>query len=322
MKKSIIERNLIIKITRQVQTIEKAFFAIMRQSGLTPKAITRLRIKNLEPNTTIPRRIGTKQKLNQGATKKLPHFIGEEANKYLRQYLATRKNVTSESLLFATDSSPNKEISTKNVSRAFRRALEKIEKETKYRYEPISANTDKSEKKKFTLFSLIEFYRENAKHYLAEIENNPNESEGYYKELYKEKALPFLEIESPITYIVNPTKKQYHKEIPKLESQIEGMKQTIARDNEYISSILTLLYNNRGDPETHENEEIGDNFIERWKEVSEIQLKNLRDAWQSEGKIRLLPFLDIVEELTKTLKRIKKPYDELERQTARDFHKG
>jgi hypothetical protein len=32
------------------------------------------------------------------------------------------------------------------------------------------------------------------------------------------------------------------------------MKQTIARDNEYISSILTLLYNNKGDPETHENE--------------------------------------------------------------------
>ena len=100
------------------------------------------------------------------------------------------------------------------------------------------------------------------------------------------------------------------------------MEQTIARDSDYISSILTLLYNNKGDPETRENEEIGDRFIELWKEVRELQLKNLRDAWQSEGKIKHLPLLDIVEELTKTLKCIKKPYDELERQTARVLHKG
>jgi len=95
------------------------------------------------------------------------------------------------------------------------------------------------------------------------------------------------------------------------------MEQTIARDSDYISSILTLLYNNKGDPETRENEEIGDSFIELWEEVRKLQLKNLEDAWKSEGKIKLLQFLDIVEELTKTLKSIKKPYAELERQTTR-----
>ena len=94
------------------------------------------------------------------------------------------------------------------------------------------------------------------------------------------------------------------------------MEQTISRDSEYISSLLTLLYNNKGDPETGENEEIGDRFIELWKEVRELQHKNLMDAWKSEGKVRFLPRRDIVEELTKTLKRIKKPYDELERQTT------
>ena len=94
------------------------------------------------------------------------------------------------------------------------------------------------------------------------------------------------------------------------------MKQTITRDSDYISSILTLLYNNKGDPETGENEEIGDRFIELWKEVRKLQHKNLTDSWRSEGKNKLLPFLDIVEELTKTLKRIKKPYYELKRQTT------
>ena len=94
------------------------------------------------------------------------------------------------------------------------------------------------------------------------------------------------------------------------------MRKTIAIDSEYIGSILTLLYNNEGDPETGQNEEIGDNFIELWKEVREKRTKNLMDFVQSRGKIKLLPFKDIIEELTKTLKRIKKPYDELERQTV------
>jgi hypothetical protein len=313
LKKAIIERNLIIKITRRVPIREKAFFTIMRQTGLKPKTITRLKIKNLEPSTTIPRRIDIKQ----GTTRKPPHFIGEEANKYITQYLATRKNPTPERLLFSTQNNPNKEISTKNVSRAFRIALEEIEKEKKDRYQPISANIEQSRKRKFTLFSLTEFYRENAKHYKTELENNPNENDEYYRKLYKEKAMPFLEIESPMKIVINPTKKRYQREILKRDSRIREMEQTIARDSEYISSILSLIYSNKGDPETHENEEIGDRFIELWKEVSKLQIKNLEDVWQSEGKIKLLPLLDIVEELTKTLKRIKKPYDELERQTTR-----
>ena len=285
----------------------------MRQTGLTPKTIRRLKIKNLEPSTAIPRKIDIQQEPRQEKSEKPPLFIGEEANKYLTQYLATRKSATPENLLFSAKNNPNKKINTKNVSREFRRALEKIEKENKYRYGLKSAIIEKSEKRKFTLFSLIEFYRENAKQYLTEIENNPNKNEEYYRKLYKEKALPFLEIESPIAY---------QKENRKLGSQIKEMKQTIARDSEYINSILTLLYNNKGDPETGENEEIGDRFIELWKEVRKLQHKNLMDALKSEGKIQLLPRLDIVEELAKTLKRIKKPYDELERQTLRVFHKG
>jgi hypothetical protein len=40
------------------------------------------------------------------------------------------------------------------------------------------------------------------------------------------------------------------------------------------------------------------------------------DAWNSRFEIQLILYVDIVEKLTKTLKRIKKPYDELERQTV------
>jgi hypothetical protein len=309
LKKPIIESNLIIKITHQVPIREKAFFTIIRQSGLTPKAIKELKIKSLEPTATIPRRIDIDQELKQGTNKKPPHFIGEEANKYLTRYLATRNKLTPESLLFSAKNNPNKKINTKNVSRAFRTTLEKIDKRNIGR-------------RKFSLFSLVEFYRESTKAFKTEIDKNPNRNDEYYRKLYKEKALTSLEIESQLVIKTISTKKRYQREIDKRDSQIVEMEQTIARDSEYISSILSLIYSNKGDPETHENEEIGDRFIKLWKEVSKLQIKNLEDVWKSEGKVELLPMLDIVEELTKTLKRIKKPYDEIERQTTHDLRKG
>jgi len=306
LKKEIIQSSLINKITFEVQIREKAFFTIMRQTGLSQQCLKELRIKNLEPTTQIPRKININRELKQGTGKEPPCFIGEEANKYLERYLATRNNLTPESFLFSAKNNPNKEIITKNMSRAFRTALEKI---------------DESEKGKFTLFDLVEFYRENTKHYQTELDNNPNKNDEYYRKLYKQKAMPSLEIESPITIKITPTKKRYIKEILKRDSQIAEMEQTISRDSEYISSILTLLYNNRGNPETGENEEIGDRFIELWKEVRELQHKNLMDALKSDLKIELLPLLDIVDELTKTLKRIKKPYDELEHIQNRNLKK-
>ena len=315
MKKAIIQKDLIIRITHQVPIREKAFFTLMRQSGLTPQTVKKLRIKSLEPSTIIPRRISTIPELKQRRTKQPPHFIGEEANIYIKQYLATRKNLKPENLLFASKNNPKKEISTKNVSRAFREALDEIQNE-KNLHEPRSINAKKFRKRKFSLFSLIEFYRENTKHYKSELDNNPNEDVEYYRKLFKEKAMPFLEIESSMTITISPTRKLYQNEIHWRDRKIGEMKQTITRDSDYISSILTLLYNNKGDPETGENEEIGDRFIELWKEVRKLQLKNLEVAWKSEGEIKVLPFLDIVEELTKTLKRIKRPYDELERQTT------
>jgi len=287
----------------------------MRQSGLTPQTVKKLRIKSLEPSTIIPRRISTIPELKQRRTKQPPHFIDEEANIYIKQHLAARKNLKPENLLFASKNNPKKEISTKNVSRAFREALDEIQNE-KNLHEPRSINAKKFRKRKFSLFSLIEFYRENTKHYKSELDNNPNEDVEYYRKLFKEKAMPFLEIESSMTITISPTRKLYQNEIHWRDRKIGEMKQTITRDSDYISSILTLLYNNKGDPETGENEEIGDRFIELWKEVRKLQLKNLEVAWKSEGEIKVLPFLDIVEELTKTLKRIKRPYDELERQTT------
>jgi hypothetical protein len=304
-----INRDLIYKITKKVPTREKAIFTIMRQTGLTPETIKNLKYKDLEQTKLIPRKIEVRQ--FRGECRRPPIFIGEEANIYLNQYLAIRENLTPESPLFCNRK--GKEINTKNLSRAFRQTLNDIERENKA-YGKLEATKPMPKlcREDFSLYSLIRFYQENAECYEKALKHNPNENDEFYRSLYKEKAMPFLEIESLIT--LRLPKKQYHNLVANQGFQIEEMKQTIARDSEYISSILSLIYNNKGDPETGEAEEIGDNFIELWKQTERAQSKNLLDCW--DGSAPFVPYKDIVDELAKTLKRIKKPYDELLQQSA------
>lgn len=296
-----------LKITNEAQLKEKAIYTVIRHTGLTPQIIKKLKYRDLEETQRIPRKIETRQ--FPTLKKRPPVFVGKEASVYLNQYLATRGNLTLGSPLFC--SREGTEIDTKNLSRAFRQTLDKIEKHKSYRRLQELDHKRETKRRNFSLYSLTRYYQEKAECYEKAIAHNSNESDDFYRRLYKEKAMPFLDIESLVT--IRVPKKQRYNLIAHQGFQIREMTQTIARDNEYISSILTLLYNNKGDPETGTNVEIGNNFIELWKETIERQNKNLMDGWRSRGGVKILPRLDIVEELTKTLRRIKKPFDELAR---------
>jgi hypothetical protein len=304
-KKKIVSasRELILEITKKVSIREQAIFTIIRQTGLSPEFIKKLKYKDLEQTEQIPRKIETRQFM--AYHDKPPVFIGEEASLYLNRYLATRNNLTPESSLFC--SKTGKEIDTKNLSRTFRQTLDKIINEKK------TSGTHK--RREVSIYSLVRFYQENSKNYKKALKDNPHESEDFNRRLYKEKAMPSLEFESLIT-IRYLTRKQRRTELSNLKFQNKEMKQTITRDREFISSILTLIYNNKGDPETGEAVEIGDEFIELWKETFDEEHEYLMWVWGKIGTRKLLPMPDIVEELTKTLKQIKEPYDQLQRETA------
>ena len=114
--------------------------------------------------------------------------------------------------------------------------------------------------------------------------------------------------------------KQVKEKSQKLEEQsqeIKEIRQQLAKDSEYISSILSLIYANAGDPEDPESEKMGNNFIELWKKTEQEQRKNIEDAWKSKGKIKLRPYVDILEALTKKLEEIRKPYEEEKQQSAK-----
>lgn len=305
--------ELISEITKKVSPREQAIFTIIRQTGLSPEVMKKLKYKDLEETKQLPRKIEVRQFPER--RNKPPVFIGEEANLYLNRYLAKRSNIAPEDPLFC--SRTGKEINTKNLSRTFRRTLDKLMKEKKSSRNLVSITPQPTHRREYSIYSLVRYYQENAKSYEKALKDNPNENDDFYRNIYEKKAMPSLEIETLIT--INLTRKQRKNEIANQSHQIKEMKQTIAADREYISSILTLLYNNNGDIETGENIEIGDNFLKLWKETFDKQLDYLPFAWTNIGKFKLLPMEDIIEEFTKTLLRIKKPYDELEQQIGKNL---
>jgi hypothetical protein len=297
-------KELIFEMTKKVSPREQAIFTIMRQTGLPPEIIKKLKYKDLEKTKQFPRKIEVRQ--FQTSREKPPVFIGEEASFYLDRYLASRNDLTPESPLFCTRS--KKELNEKNLSRTFRQTLDNITKEKKHGKLDSTNNQPKTNRRKFSVYSLVRFYQKNAELYEKALKDNPNESDEFYKRLYKEKAMPYLEIDSLIT--INLTKKQRRTELANRDYTIKEMKQTIVRDNEYINSIMVLLYTNMGDYETGENIKLGDTLIDLWKETSKLQFRNMGDAWVGKKKL-IEPDKDIVQELITTLKAIKKPYDEL-----------
>jgi hypothetical protein len=184
-----ITREEINKITERSPLREKAFFTIMRQSGLPPRSIRELRIGNvekiLEPYTPVPCRITVPHEQK-------PIFIGHEAVNHLKDYLEERTDLQQESLLFTTKNRLNREINTKDISRAFRRAAQKLKKAYQ-----ISREIPKGKPSELRLYSLKKFYDENAKPYLSQLKNKSTVRDiRLCRKLYQTQAMPNLEIEA------------------------------------------------------------------------------------------------------------------------------
>lgn len=206
-----------------------------------------------------------------------------------RSVLAKEKKEkpTQNSLLFTARNNPNKEINPKNVSRAFTREAKRLHK------------------KNLTLSSLTKFYEDKTKEYQRQLEKNGTpRDEEHYRKLYKDIAMDALETEPA----KNSTLRSQDNKITKIEEQL-------ARDSQYISSILSLLHSDAGDPETHENEEIGDRLMDLWKELDASQKKNLLDAYM--GRAKLLPLVSPPKEFVKKLEQWLKPYRKQEEDANR-----
>ncbi len=235
-----ISKEEIVQIMTGVKIREKAFFAVMAQSGLRPFTIKQLKLKHLEEFDKIPCKIEVPKEIAKGKYGRYVTFIGSDAIKYIKQYLATRKDLTAESLLFCSHFDSNQPINTKDVSRVFKESAQKLKKSGALEYE-----IRKGKPSELRLYNLRKFFRKYANqmgfenvNYLmghtvrgSDANYKPQDPE-FYRELYAEKAMPFLRLETsdPLeTENAITSMKQENRELKDQIKKLEGTMQKIYR---------------------------------------------------------------------------------------------
>ena len=248
-----ITKEEIVQIMAVVKIREKAFFAIMAQSGLRPHTIKQLRLKHLEDLEATPSKIEVPQSLAKGKYGRYVTFIGQDALKYLKLYFATRTALNPESLLFCAHDNPQKPVNVKDVSRAFRLAARKLEKSGAIDYQ-----IREGKPSELRLYNLRKFFRKHANqmgfenvNYLmghtvrgSDANYKPQDPE-FYRELYAEKALPFLRLEttSPL---------ETEKAITTLEQENRELKNQIKKLGATIEKIYSKVFEEKNEEEMHD----------------------------------------------------------------------
>jgi integrase len=227
------ETEAIIKISHPR---EKAFFSIMAQSGLRVETLCNLKLENIEPDFSkgvVPCKISVPQEIAKGKYRAYFTFMGEESVRYLKAYLHTRPNLSSDSYLFISKSREGDPASAVSISQIFRETIQHLRSKGDLDYK-IRSNGKPSE---LRLYNLRKFFRkfanqagfEYVQFWMGHIvrtgdeENYRPTDPEHHRTLYAEKAMPHLRLGSP-----TPT--EVYKDIEKvktLESQVEAMKHQI-----------------------------------------------------------------------------------------------
>jgi len=305
MENKNITNDEINKITQNSKIREKAFFTIVRQSGLKPSTIKQLKIKHLErirePDTPIPCKISVLNEIEKAKFGQHPSFIAEEAIKSLKNYLMLREinckeKLTPESLLFVVNKNPNEQISVREMNRRFKRTAKRF----------LKGNPSL-----FQLNDLRKFFKQKSKeighnhinYLIGEIVDNsyiPEDDESY-RMLYQE-AKDSLNTEPAMRSSL------YTREI-----QIEDLKKQLAKDSKYIGSILSLIHemDNYSPDDPVDTHYIGDDLLELWQKAVDLQSEALLDRWTNNQKYP--PYIDIPLTLTNIFKEIIKTYENLEK---------
>jgi integrase len=226
---------------------EKAFFNIMAQSGLRPTTLCMLKLKNLEPDFSqgkIPLMIKVPEEDTKGKFHAYFTFIGEESVRLLKDYLNTRRNLTPENYLFVNQGSEQPMIYN-TVSSMFRKAVRLLKDKGVMNYEQKKADRPAEVR----LYNLRKWFRkmaiqagfENVEFWMGH--TGPGVDEAYrpkdpefYRQIYAEKAMPFLRLETS-----TPTETE--KTIEKQAGEIKELRETLA-----------LIQKKFGDMEKHLSE--------------------------------------------------------------------
>jgi len=245
---------------------ERAFYAIMAQSGLRPFTICNLKYENIKEdleNNIIPCKIEIPQEIAKGKYHAYFTFIGDEAVKYLRSYLVIRPKIKDEDYLFLSDDG-QKNTSSKSISKFFAQTVKKL---------PDKELMTLKQKKKtkphdVRLYNLRKFFRKYANQAGFEFVQfwmghtvNAGQDDHYrpkdvefHRKLYAEKAAPDIRIDSE-------TPRETEKALTSLKQENEDLKERLQLLENKIDTIIKMQSEAAKIREGFRWEEIVDKFI-------------------------------------------------------------
>lgn len=234
-----IVKEEIQKILEVSRPRDKGFYCMMAQSGLRPETLCSLKLKHIEPEFSkgiIPCKIEVPEEITKGEFGAYFTFIGEESIKYLKAYLSTRPGIGPEDYLF-TSHGKDKQLSPKSISNIFRNAIEKLKEKRIMDFEQKQEGKPRSVR----LYTLRKFFRKfggqagieyvnfwmghkanyKASHIPASDEHYfSREDVEFHRQLYKEKAMPHLRLETPTATETDKIIAGQAEEIEELKRQV------------------------------------------------------------------------------------------------------
>jgi integrase len=239
-----IEKEEIVNVLNVSTPRDKAFFAVMAQSGLRPDTIAHLRIKDLEPDLIqgkVPCKIEVRQENTKGKYGSYISFVGEESLRLLKDYLNTRVILNPESFLF-TAQGLEKPLHRSTASKAFMYAARRLKVKGVLDYD-IRREGKSSE---LRLYNLRKFFRkhagqagfENVEYWMChtvgvDVHYRPKDVE-YYRQIYAEKAMPHLRL-------AMATPSETEKQIEELRKENALLKEKMAKIESSRESLEALL---------------------------------------------------------------------------------
>ena len=224
---------------------DRAFYSLMIQGGLRPGIITELIMKHLEPdlhNGIIPCAIRIPSEISKGKFGSYFTFIGSEAISYLKAYLSTRTNTAAQDYVFLNRS--GLKMNRGSITNIFARTIDEMKKKGILHFERKKPKKPRS----LRLYNLRKFFRKNAGHAGVEYVNFwmghktnykaphiPASDIHYFdrqdvefqREIYKEKAMPHLKLETFTPSMIEKILESQGLAIEKVKKENQELRETV-----------------------------------------------------------------------------------------------
>ena len=247
---------------------ERAFFAIMAQSGLRPYTICKLKYENIKEDwekKRVPCKIEIPQEIAKGKYHSHFTFIGDDAVKHLKSYLNFRPKILDEDYLFLKDGT-KEQANPKSISRFFARIVKKLHEKglMKLKQKKVTKPHDvrlynlRKWFRKYANqadFGLVQFWMGHTVKAGQDEHYRPRDVEFHRKE-YAEKAMPYLRLE-------NATRTKTDKAIITLEQENRELKVQI----EKLETTMQKMYQKVFHEEIEQEKE--EKYLDEHPEISE-----------------------------------------------------